>query len=75
MAKPTKPNIRTINKMIQSKFAGYSIVQAKDCVYVTGPDVYNWDSVVVYTPRVSDQTPELWVQDVERAIQNNGTHY
>lgn len=75
MAKPTKPNIRTINKMIQSKFAGYSIVQAKDCVYVAGPNTYMWDSVVVYTPRVSDQTPDMWVQDVGRAIANSGTHY
>ena len=75
MAKPTKPNIRTVNKMIQSKFVGYSIVQAKDCVYITGPDVYKWDGTVVYTPRVSDQTPDMWVQDVERAIINGGTHY
>lgn len=69
----SKPNIRTVNKLIQSQYPGYVIVQGKGYVYVNGPDTCAWSATAIWTPRVSDQTPERWLADVERAISNGGT--
>ena len=69
----SRPNIRTVNKLIQSQHPGYVIVQGKGYVYVNGPDTCGWTSTAIWTPRVSDQTPEQWLADVERAIRNGGT--
>lgn len=70
----SKPNIRTVNKLIQSKFPEYSIVQGKGYVYIDGPDTAEWTATAIYTPRVSDQTPEQWLIDVECAVRDGGTH-
>ena len=71
----SKPNIRTVNKLIQIQHPGYVIVQGEGYVYVNGPDTCGWTATAIWTPRVSDQTPERWLADVERAIRNGGTDH
>lgn len=70
----SKPNIRTVNRMIQAKFPEYSVVQGKGYVYIVGPDTDEWTATAIYTPRVSDFAPEWWVREVEIAIRDCGTH-
>jgi hypothetical protein len=67
------PDIRTINKAIQAVCPGYAIVQGEGYVYINGPETCGWTATAIWTPRVSDQTPERWLADVERAIRNGGT--
>lgn len=69
----SKPNIRSVNKLIQGKHPGYAVVQGKGYVYITGPDTCAWTATAVWTPRVSDQTPEQWLAAVESAVRNGGT--
>jgi hypothetical protein len=68
-----KPNIRTVNKLIQSKHPNYAIAQGAGYVYVTGPNTEVWTATAVWTPRVSDYTPERWLAEVEHAVLNGGT--
>jgi len=68
------PNIRTVNKLIQSQHPGYGVVQGSGYVYINGPDTSGWNGTAVWTPRVSDMTPERWLVEVERAVRNGGTN-
>jgi hypothetical protein len=67
------PNIRTVNKLIQSQHPGYGVVQGNGYVYINGPDTSGWNGTAVWTPRVSDYTPERWLTEVEHAVLNCGT--
>lgn len=81
-----KTSFNTVNNMIQSKYPEYSLKKEKDCVYISGPDTRTWNGTVIYVsrdvnkpnhsiykPRISEQTPEQWLQHVENAIRNRGT--
>lgn len=71
----SKPNIRTINKMIAEKFPGYSLSQEKNYVSIVGPDTHEWYCSGVMVFRVSQMTPEAWLYEVEMGIKNKSTDF
>lgn len=70
-----RPNIRTVNKLIDRDFPGYSLVQERDCVRLHGPDTHGWASTCFMVYRVSHQTPAEWVEDVRNAVARHATTF
>lgn len=66
-------NIRGINKMIDEKFPGYYLVQGEGYVYIWGNDAHEWYSTSFCVCRVSQLSPERWMDEVEEAIKNKTT--
>lgn len=66
-------NIRGINKMIQATYPGYQLVQWDGYVEVYGPDTHEWYSSSVPVCKVSQLTPEQWLNEVAEGIANKST--
>lgn len=68
-----RPNIRTINRIIAAVYPGYSLVQEREYVRVVGPTTAYWEASGFPVCRIAHQTPQQWVCDVGRAIQQQST--